>query len=66
MATLQCKIKGIRTNQNNRNLNYQDEGLRWVKIEGCENRLEEKQIVNWLTHFGEVKSEILEDIQEGN
>ena len=65
-ATLQCKITGIRTNQNNCNLNYQDEGLRWVKIEGCEYRLEEKQIVDWLTHFGEVKSEILEDIQEGN
>jgi hypothetical protein len=27
-ATLQCKITGIRTNQNNCNLNYQDEGLR--------------------------------------
>ena len=65
-ATLQCKIRGIRTKQNNGNQNYQDKGLRWVKIEGCEYRLEEKQIVDWLSHFGEVKSEISEDTHEGS
>jgi hypothetical protein len=65
-ATLQCKIRGIHTKQNNGNQNYQDKGLRWVKIEGCEYRLEEKQIVAWLSHFGEVKSEILEDTHEGS
>jgi hypothetical protein len=65
-ATLQCKIRGIRTNQNNFNQNYQDKGLRWVKVEGCEYRLEEKQIVDWLSHFGEVKSEISEDTHEGS
>jgi hypothetical protein len=36
--------------QNNSNLNYQDKGLRWVKIGGCEYRLEEKQIVDWLSY----------------
>jgi hypothetical protein len=65
-VTLQCKIRGIRTNQNNFNQNYQDKGLRWVKVEGCEYRLEEKQIVDWLSHFGEVKSEISEDTHEGS
>ena len=65
-ATLQCKIRGIRTNQNNFSQNYQDKGLRWVKVEGCEYRLEEKQIVDWLSHFGEVKSEISEDTHEGS
>jgi hypothetical protein len=64
-ATLKCKIRGIRTAQNN-HASYQDEGFRWVKVEGCEYRLEEKQIVDWLSHFGEVKSEISEDTHEGS
>jgi hypothetical protein len=64
--TLKCKIRGIRSSQNNQADNYQDEGFRWVKIEGCEYRLEEKQIFDWLSHFGEVKSEILEDTHEGS
>jgi hypothetical protein len=42
--TLKCKIRGIRSSQNNQADNYQDEGFRWVKIEGCEYRLEEKQM----------------------
>jgi len=65
-ATLKCKIRGIRTTQNNRAENYQDGAFRWVKVEGCEYRLEEKQIINWLSHFGEVKSEITEDTHEGS
>jgi hypothetical protein len=64
-STLKCKIRGIRTAQNNR-ASYQDEGFRWVKVEGCEYRLEEKQIVDWLSHFGEVKSEISEDTHKGS
>jgi hypothetical protein len=64
MAILKCKIRGIHSSQNNQADNYQDEGFRWVKVEGCEYRLEEKQIFDWLSHFGEVKSEILEDTYE--
>jgi len=60
-AILRCKIRGIRSAQNNRAENYQDEGYRWVKVEGCEYRIEEKQIIDWLSHFGEVKSDISED-----
>jgi hypothetical protein len=66
MAILRCKIRGIRSTQNNQTENYQDEGFRWVKVEGCEYRLEEKQIIDWLSHFGDVKSEILEDTHEGS
>jgi hypothetical protein len=65
-AMLKCKIRGIRTTQKNRTESYQDEGFRWVKVEGCEYRLEEKQIIDWLSHFGEVKSEISEDTHEGS
>ncbi len=66
MATLKCKIRGICTTQNNHAENYQDEGFRWVKVEGCEYRLKEKQIIDWLSHFGEVKSAISEDTHEGS
>ncbi len=59
-AILRCKVRGDCTNQN-----YQDEGFRWVKVEGCEYRLEEKQIIDWLSHFGEVKSELSEDTNDG-
>jgi hypothetical protein len=45
---LRCKIRGIRSTQNNRAKNYQDEGLHWVKVEGCEYRQEEEQIIDWL------------------
>jgi len=62
-AILRCKIRGIRSTQN-RAGNYQDEGFRWVKVEGCEYRLEEKEITDWLSHFGEVKSELSEDTHE--
>ena len=65
-ATLRCKIRGVRSSQNNRAENYQDEGLRWIKVEGCEYRLEEKQIIDWLSHFGEIKSKILEDTHGGS
>ncbi len=37
-----------------------------MKVEGCEYRLEEEQIIGWLSHFGEVKSEISEDTHEGS
>jgi hypothetical protein len=46
--------------------NYRDKGFRWVKVEGCEYRLEKKQIIDWLSHFGDVKSEISEDTHEGS
>ena len=63
-STLQCKIRGIRSKQQNSDYNYQDEGFRWVKIEGCEYRLEEKQILDWLSFYGEIKSELSEDTHE--
>jgi hypothetical protein len=66
MTMLKCKIIGIHTTKNNCAENYQDTGFPWVKVEGCESRLEEKQIIDWLSHFGEVKSEISEDTHEGS
>jgi hypothetical protein len=60
-ASFKCKIRGIHSRQNNQAYNYHDEGFRRVKVEGCEYRLKEKQILNWLSYFSEVLSEISED-----
>jgi hypothetical protein len=35
-----------------------------VKVEGCEYRLEENQILEWLSYFGEVKTNLFEDTHE--
>ena len=59
-----CKIKGIRYRaptvgafENFR----QDNGEKVVKIEGCEYRLTEEEILAWLSLYGEVTSELKED-----
>ena len=62
VSTLSCKIRGIRRSGVGTDGGaYRDEGLRWVKVEGCEYRLEQEQIKVWLSFFGEVRSEIVED-----
>ena len=38
-----------------------DDGTRTVRIIGCEFRLSETEILNWLSCFGEVISEITEE-----
>jgi hypothetical protein len=43
---------------------YEDTGLRYVKVEGCEYRVEKEQIIAWLSSFGEIKSELTEDVYE--
>ena len=43
---------------------YKDEGVRWVKVEGCEYRLDKEQILEWLSYFGEVRSDLTEDTHE--
>ena len=59
-----CKIKGIRYRQPTVSAFdnvKQDDGVRLVKIEGCEYRLSEDEILAWLSLYGEVKSELKED-----
>jgi hypothetical protein len=36
VSNLKCKIRGIRTKQGVDGDKYEDTGIRWVKIEGCE------------------------------
>ena len=58
---LGCKIRGIRKVRTNDQQVYGDDGSRWVKIEGCEYRIEKEELKEWMGHLGEVMSEITED-----
>jgi hypothetical protein len=64
ISILKCKIRGIRTEQRVHGEAYEDTGLRYVKVEGCEYRVEKEQIISWLSNFGEIKSELTEDVYE--
>jgi hypothetical protein len=64
ISILKCKIRGIRTEQRVHGEAYEDTGLRYVKVEGCEYRVEKEQIIAWLSNFGEIKSELTEDVYE--
>jgi hypothetical protein len=63
-SILKCKIRGIRTEQRVHGQAYEDTGLRYVKVEGCECRVKKEQIIAWLSSFGEIKSELTEDVYE--
>ena len=56
-----CKIRGIRRPNSNDAADYRDRGLRWVKIEGCEYRIEKEELKQWMEMMGNVISEITED-----
>ena len=60
--TLQCKIKGIRSNYDNQSEEQDsDPEVRWVKIEWCDYGVEEHEILAWLEQFGEVIGHLTED-----
>ena len=58
---LGCKIRGIHRNRINDESSYKSDGTRWVKIEGCEYRIEKEELNNWMGQLGEVVTEITED-----
>ena len=61
---IQCRVMGIRNIQSVGHLGSSENDVRWVKIEGCEYTLEDKQILEWLQLYGEILSPICEDIHE--
>ena len=65
-SILKCKIRGIRTGQRADGESYSDTGMRWVKIEGCEFRVSREQMIEWMSFFGEVKSDVTEDMFGGS
>ena len=54
-----CKIRGI--HRRIQPTGYSENPTRWVKIEGCEYRIEKEELKTWLNHLGAVVSEITED-----
>ena len=60
-----CKILGIRY-QPNMVLAFvtpeHEDARTVVKIEGCDYQVPEDQILTWLSHYGEIKSELEEDL----
>ena len=62
---MKCKIRGIRKTQRG-DKNYVDTGIRWVKIEGNDWRIEKGKMLEWLSYFGEIRSDLTEDVHEGS
>jgi hypothetical protein len=60
-----CRIRGIRYRPlmiSSYDTAPKNDGSKVVKIEGCEYRVTEDEILNWLSHYGEVTSKLEEDV----
>ena len=78
ICIIECKIRGVRNPANRPPVIIKsnappacgpppvDDGTRLVRVIGCEYRLSESEITNWLGHFGEVLSEISEESFEND
>ena len=59
-----CRVRGIRyrpTMVSSFDNVAREDGVKVVKIEGCEYRVTKDEILQWLSHYGEVTSELEED-----
>jgi len=62
---LACKIRGVRTvTGGEATASYSEEWKRVVKIEGCDYRVSKDMILSWLSLYGEVLSDVVEDVFE--
>ena len=62
---LGCKIKGVRTVYGGEaSVPYSEDWTRVVKIEGCDYMVDAETIMNFLGHYGEVKTDLVEDVFE--
>ena len=61
--TIGCKIRGIRQRPQAVSAfdNFRDDDQKVVKIEGCDYRIPEDEILAWLNLYGEVTSKLEED-----
>ena len=70
--TIQCKIQGLRhpsssaVHRPDSALSQEsiDEGIRILKIDGCDYKIPEGVLIQFLSSYGEIMSEILEDLFE--
>ena len=58
---LGCKIRGIRKPNSRPMQDNTENQTRWVKIEGCEYRVEKDELLTWMNYLGDTISEITED-----
>jgi hypothetical protein len=60
---IECNILGIRKRpgMQGEEGEHEETGVRWIKVEGAEYRLEKKEIVDWLSTWGEPLSDLKED-----
>ncbi len=42
----------------------EEDGIRWIKVEGAEYRLEKNERIDWLKTWGEPLSDLKEDMHE--
>ena len=59
-----CRVKGIRYRPmmiSSLDNVKPDDGAKIVKIEGCEYRVNQDEILQWLSHYGEITSSLEED-----
>ena len=62
---LACKIRGVRTvTGGEATASYSEDWRRVVKIEGCDYRVSKEMILSWLGLYGEVLSDVVEDVFE--
>jgi hypothetical protein len=62
---LRGKLRGVRTVYGGEaSASFSDEWTRIVKIEGCDYRVSGEMILEWLGMYGEVLSELVEDVFE--
>ena len=64
---LGCKIKGVRTvHGGEASVPYSEDWTRVVKIEGCDYMIDSETLIDFLGHYGEVTSDLVEDVFEDN
>ena len=62
---LDCKLRGVRTVEGGEaSASYSDEWTRVVKVEGCDYRVSKDMILEWLEMYGEVLTDLVEDVFE--
>ena len=58
-------VRGVRTvSGSEATASYSEDWTRVVKVEGCDYRIEAEMILKWLGKYGEVKSDLVEDVFE--
>ena len=69
---IRCKIRGLRNPETSVGAQPEtslpqssfDEGVRIIKIDGCDYKIPENVLIQFLSDFGEIQSEVLEDLFE--